>query len=73
LGDISAAGTKGARRNKARRRCGGGAAAQSPGESRERRGTGERGGKGGDRSKPTEPLVRLDQLAWRRRVGQAWQ
>jgi hypothetical protein len=29
------------------------------------------GGKRGDRSEPTEPLVRLDQLAWRRQVGLA--
>jgi hypothetical protein len=35
------------------------------------RGTGEREGEGGDRSEPTEPLVRLDQLAWRRQVGLA--
>jgi hypothetical protein len=37
------------------------------------------GGEGGSRSGSTEPLVRLDQLAWRRQVGlarqvgQAWQ
>jgi hypothetical protein len=51
---------------------GGGTATQLPGESRERRGTSERGGER-RRSVGTEPLVRLDQLAWRRRVGQAWQ
>jgi hypothetical protein len=42
---------------------GGSAATQSPGESRERRGMSERGGKRGDRSEPTEPLVGFDQLA----------
>jgi hypothetical protein len=30
------------------------------------------GGEGGSRSESTEPLVRLDQLAWCRQVGLAW-
>jgi hypothetical protein len=68
LGGILAAEADGVRRNQARRRRGSAVARWIAREER----NGWARGKGGGRSKPTEPLVRFDQWLVRQ-VGQAWQ